>query len=116
LEDIFDNLSYDNPLAKTHPDRGYLYIAEAKRSIEHLKKAGLTPEEFLKILEHNQQSLKFLNPLIDEAFGSRISKDLFEELPPMIEEMRDYEEEKFPVEHMQPLVPVVVQHFKKSFE
>src|SRR6056297_3062862 len=68
LEDIFDSLSYDNPLAKTHPDRGYLYINEAKRSIEHLKKAGLTPEEFLAVLNHNEQSLKFLNPLLDEAF------------------------------------------------
>jgi len=115
LEDIFDKLSYDNPLAKTHPDRGYLYITEAKRSIEHLKKAGLTPEEFLKILEHNQQSLKFLDPLISEVFSSRISKDLFKELPSVIEEMKRPEKE-FPVDHMQPLVPIVTSSLERALD
>lgn len=114
LENIFDDLAYDNPLAKTHPDRGYLYINEAKRSIEHLKKAGLTPKEFLKVLNHNEESLEFLNPLIDEAFGPRISKDLFEKLPPMVEEMKNYEGEQFPVDHMQPLVPIVASSLERA--
>ncbi|MEF8846840.1 MAG: ATP-dependent DNA helicase [Candidatus Paceibacterota bacterium] len=114
LEDIFNQLSYNNPLAKTHPDRGYLYITEAKRSIEHLKKAGLTPKEFLKILNHNEQSLKFLNPLIDEAFGSRISKDLFDELPPIVEKMKKHEVDEFPVDHMKPLVPVVAGSLERA--
>jgi len=103
LQDIFKKLDYNNPLSKTHPEWGYVYINAVKKSIEHLKKAGITAEEFLEIINYNEKTLKFLNPIINKLFKDRICKDLIEKIPEKVKKIKQYEQEDFPVEHMKPL-------------
>lgn len=74
IEEIIGELSYDNPLKKHRPDGGYVYSDSIRNAIGHLKKAGLTSEEFKQILENNLSCFEYLNPRINSVFGPRISK------------------------------------------
>jgi DNA helicase II / ATP-dependent DNA helicase PcrA len=115
LESIFKKMSHDNPLSKTHPEWGYIYINKAKKSIEHLKKAGITAEEFSEILDYNQKTLEFLNPIINELFRERISKELIDKIPEKVKEIKNCNQGDFPVEHMKPLHPIVVRSLERAF-
>src|SRR3989338_828610 len=54
LEGIFQKLDYGNPLHSEHQGR-FVYLNPVKKSIEYLKKAGLSPDEFNQILEANKK-------------------------------------------------------------
>ncbi|MEQ9617811.1 MAG: ATP-dependent DNA helicase [Deltaproteobacteria bacterium] len=74
LEEIIEELSYDDPLRTIHPEGGYAYINSIKEAIGDLKKAGLTPEEFRLVLERNKTCYEHLNPQINSVFAPRIAK------------------------------------------
>lgn len=113
LEEIFEDLPHDNPISSYHPSRGYVFLNDTKKAIKDLKEAGITTEEFSEILDHNEDAIEFLDPLIQEVFGTRISKSLFETLPEILVRMKDYDSSDFPVGHMEPLVPVVVESLQR---
>lgn len=74
VEGLIRELPYDNPLTSSHPEGGYNYLESVIGAIGHLKKAGLTPGDFRKILEFNDASYDLLNPHIDAVFTPRVSK------------------------------------------
>jgi DNA helicase-2/ATP-dependent DNA helicase PcrA len=53
-------------------------LHKTKKSIEYLKKAGLKPSEFKKILEENKRLLIQADPIVQPVFGERVSKKMFE--------------------------------------
>jgi DNA helicase II / ATP-dependent DNA helicase PcrA len=116
LEGIFSKLKYDNPLKKIHPEQGYTYLRSVQKSIQYLKKAGLTPEEFNSILDHNESSLSFLNPLVGEYFKDKIKKENLKTLPELIVKIKRYKQKKFPVNHMKSLVSFVTESLEHSLE
>ncbi len=75
LEDIFEDLEHDDPLRSQHQDR-FVYLFAAKAAIDHIKKAGLTPDDFDRIVTENEEAIKTLDPLIVPVFGERIAKKL----------------------------------------
>jgi DNA helicase-2/ATP-dependent DNA helicase PcrA len=74
VEEIIGELPHDDQLKNRLPDGGYVYSGSIRSAIGHLKKAGLTPEEFKQILENNLSCFEYLNPRINSVFGPRISK------------------------------------------
>lgn len=108
LRGIFNDLVYKDPLKKEHPERGYSYMSHVQRAIGDLKKAGITPDEFLKIIEHNEKELKKLNGRANQIFGERVSKKVFGEIRAFIKELAIYKSSdkkagKFPVDHFGPI-------------
>ncbi|MBN2198039.1 ATP-dependent helicase [Candidatus Wolfebacteria bacterium] len=83
LESIFQKLDYDNPFKSEHNNR-FVYLYKTKKAIEYLKKAGLTPSEFKKILEENKQLLILMEPIIQPVFKERISKKLYKPIVEVI--------------------------------
>jgi len=77
LESIFKELEYDNPLRSEHNSQ-FVYLYKAKKSIEYLKKAGLTPSEFKKILEENKRLLAQADPIVRPVFSEKVSKKMYE--------------------------------------
>ncbi len=75
LEEIFNKLDHDNPLRSKHNEQ-FVYIYKVKKAIEYLKKAGLTPSEFNKILAENKKALDVINPIIQNIFTERVSKKI----------------------------------------
>lgn len=74
LQKLFDKLARDNPLKATHPEQGYVYLSEAHGAIGHLKKAGLSPEEFRLVLSHNEKIFAEINRFIKFALPDRFTK------------------------------------------
>jgi DNA helicase-2/ATP-dependent DNA helicase PcrA len=90
LENIFGELPHDNPLYSIRED-AFTYLSDVRGAISHLKKGGLTPEEFRNQLRENGAIFEMANPLIREAFADRISKKSFEKISPLAEKLRAFD-------------------------
>ena len=76
LEDIFNNLPQGNLFRDSfHEEKGFSYLLDIKKRIEHLKKSGITPDEFRKIIAHNKRSVKRAEKIIIPALEGRLTKD-----------------------------------------
>jgi len=89
LEKIFSSLPYNNPLASIF-DGSFVYIRDTKGAISHLKKGGLSPEEFREVLKENAEFYKVMNDALDFAFAERLSKKSFPAVRELIHTLRDY--------------------------
>ncbi len=95
MEDIFNGLEHDNPLRSRHNDQ-FVYISKAKKAIEYLKKAGLTPDELKTILAENKKALEVINPVIQSLFTERISKKLIPYARATVEKIQAYRSAPLP--------------------
>lgn len=116
LSNIFKELSYDNPLRSEHPEMGFVFLSSTLSAISHLKRAGLTPDEFEKIIEHNKIVLDFINPLIAEVFGERLSKKDIPQIGKVIEKIRSGIKQDFPVPHMKSLSVTVADFLETALK
>lgn len=108
LRGIFDDLSYKDPLKKEHTEQGYTYKYHVQKAIGNLKKAGIMPDEFLRIIEHNERELKKLNSRASKVFGERVSKKVFGEITAFVDELVKYKsfdkvQDRFPINNFGPI-------------
>ncbi|HAO64711.1 TPA: hypothetical protein DCQ44_01885 [Candidatus Taylorbacteria bacterium] len=103
LEEIFKEMSYDDPLKSVHPEEGYVYLKDTQFAMSNLKKAGLTPGEFLKILEHNEGFFANVNPLLDEVFSARIGKEVIPKVEQLVQDLKQKKEKALPVPYWKTL-------------
>lgn len=87
IRKIFDELSYDSPLA-SKMNGEYTHLGDTLKAISELKKSGLTSDELISVLEQNLVAIDLAEPLLREAFESRISKNTATKLIPIIEKLR----------------------------
>ncbi len=78
LEEVFAELPRSNPLSSKHEDT-YTYLNDAKKAIQSLKRAGLSPEEFSVIIEENKKSIGQISIGIEKVFGERLSQKSIED-------------------------------------
>lgn len=116
IEEIFDGLSHKNPLRSKHPEQGYVYLRDAIQAIGQLKKAGLSPDEFEAILDHNVKSLEYLNPQIDKVFAPRFSAKQFPAVRALIDDLAARSAADLPVPYMQPLFQIVADSLSRALE
>lgn len=95
LSGIFNDLDRDNPLASKHGSE-FNHLVPALKIIEQLKKAGLTPEKFKRVLELNKKAMEFADPIIGEVFTGRLSKSVFPQVAKVISELKKYKSEPLP--------------------
>lgn len=116
LRDIFSEMDFDNPLGKKHPEQGYTYLKDTRRAIADLKKAGLRPDEFRKIIAHNKEALAFVREMVHELMSERLSKKMFASMEKLINHFRDFDNADFPVSHMKPLLPAIADSLEKALQ
>jgi DNA helicase-2/ATP-dependent DNA helicase PcrA len=75
LEEIFEKLPHKNPLSSKHPEQGFVYLKDSLYLMGNLKKAGIEPGEFKKILNHNKKLIPEINKIIQTIFADRLSKE-----------------------------------------
>ena len=76
LEDIFFSLPQGNLFRDGyHEEKGFSYLSDVKKRIEHLKKSGITPDEFRQIISHNKRSVRRAENIIIPALEGRLGKD-----------------------------------------
>ncbi len=79
LQSILEKLDRDHPFRTTMSDGKYVYLSGIAKAIEALKRAGLLPDDFRKILEENKKDLEKLSGVINKIFGGgRMSKKTLE--------------------------------------
>ena len=83
LENIFNGLSYSNPLSSKH-QQAYTYLGDVQNAIADLKKAGITPDQFEQIMQQNSQILEKISPAIEAVFTPRVSKQTIEQIQELI--------------------------------
>lgn len=74
LESIFKSLSHTNPLSSFHGEQGFTYLSDVLNRISHVKKGGLTPDEWKKELDCLQKEYKPINTLFKKYIPPRIPK------------------------------------------
>lgn len=73
LEELLEKLPHDNPLRTVHPEQGFVYLASIREAFSSLKKAGITPDEYSRIVEKNATDLQDINVLLASVFTDRLS-------------------------------------------
>ncbi len=95
LQDIFNGLPYSDPLRSEHNDQ-FTYLYLAKRAIEYIKKAGLSPAEFRIVLAENKKAINHIEPIIRRVFSKTISKKMFPTVRAAIEDLKGYQSSSIP--------------------
>lgn len=106
LRGIFEKLPHNNPLATTMND-DFTYLRDTQSAISDLKKAGLTSDELLAILERNEAFTDWLQPRLQNAFGPRLSKKSLSTIGDLLDDVRGYEDEPLELITYEPLSELV---------
>ncbi len=103
LEAIFTELAHQNPLATTMNGE-FTALRDAKQAIAHLKKAGLAPDELLKILDHNEAFMDYGEPLLGAVFNvDRFTKKQLASGEQLVAELYKFDDTPAPVSIFKPL-------------
>ena len=116
IEEILTGLPHDNPLRSEHPEQGFVYASAIIDAISHIKRAGLTPDEFRAILHHNLKEQEYLNPLLAEVFDKRISKATIGEAEKLLAMIENHRTDPPPVPPFGSWLAVVAQTLKRALE
>ena len=87
LEEIFKGLEHGNPLRGEHKGK-FINLHKVLRAIEYLKKAGLTPDDFKKILAENKKEITAIDSLVQSVFRDRVSKKMFPSARKLVKDIK----------------------------
>lgn len=90
LRKIFDELSYDNPLAGKMNGE-YTYLSDTLQVISELKKSGLTSDELLQVIDTNEAFLDRVESQLSSLFAERLLKTTTTKLLPIAAISREHE-------------------------
>lgn len=79
VESAIESMPYDAKVRSFHPEQGYTYLRHLLDSIGHLKRAGLSPSDFKKILDANDQDLVRLQEHLIPILSKRVSEGTYAE-------------------------------------
>lgn len=79
LREILDGLPHSDPLASKQNDE-YTHQSDILTTISELKKAGLTSDELLGILDANDKAVEIIEPMLAEIFAKRLNKTTADQL------------------------------------
>lgn len=99
ISEILATLPLSDALSKKDPTGAYFYLKSIKDRIGKLKKAGITPAEYQKILEANTIYYKEIEEMIIPIFEERMSKNTRDALPELIARIEGIQTSGTPIEH-----------------
>lgn len=116
LESIFEALPHKNPLSSTMNGE-YTALRDTQWAIANLKKAGLTPDELLKILDHNEAFLNDAEPILARAFDTpRFSKKNISGCSAALDEIAKLQSEPSPVSLWKPLNEICTHELERALD
>jgi DNA helicase II / ATP-dependent DNA helicase PcrA len=119
LEEIFEQLPHKNFLSSVHPEQGFVYLKDSLSLIGNLKKAGIEPGEFRKILNHNKKLTVEINDIIQDIFSEKIGKETISKVTISLEKLKKISDklgEDFPKLLFKNLAETVYETLKKATE
>ena len=119
LQSIFEALPHNHPLRGFHPEQGFVYLKDVRSVIGILKKAGVLPGEFKKIIEHNKKYIaevhKILQPLCAEKIGKG-SVEKYKEAALALEVLGKKAEKDFQSQYFQNIPATISLRLKRAVE
>lgn len=119
IEEILEKLPHNHPLNSYHPEQGYVYLKDILGVIGLLKKAGLDPVEFKKILEHNEKSLEKIDEILGESLSDRLTKDNLNKISGVAEKLLnlvEVDKKTFVSEFFSPISVVITDNLKRALD
>ncbi|MFA6797512.1 MAG: ATP-dependent helicase, partial [Candidatus Paceibacterota bacterium] len=119
IQDIFENLPNRNPLKVLHPEEGFVYLRDVLRTIANLKKAGIEPDEFNRIIKHNEELLLEINEIIQSTFDEKIGKEIFAKIDKALNKLHKIAEKStknFPSPYFNNISFSIYTSLKKSYD
>lgn len=84
LENLFNKLDHDDPLRSFHPEEGFIFLRPTLQAIAHIKKAGLRPDELIRILDENEKSFTSLKEELIPIMDKKLGRDSMNEIKSML--------------------------------
>lgn len=81
LRQIFESLSWDNPLSTFSLDHDFIYLNDTLSSIQILKQGGISEIDLAEITSLNHIFLEEANQILPEEFNSTVSQKTLLEWP-----------------------------------
>ena len=105
LEQVFVEMPLDNPLNKKHPAQGYTFMRDLRRLISDLKKGGLDPADFKKVIAGNAEFLEKANTVVSDFVENNMirSKKSLELVAGLLAALQDLDGESIKEPTIQPL-------------
>ncbi len=120
LQEIFDTLPHKNPLSSLHPEQGFVYLKDSLYLIQNFKKAGIEPETFKQIIEHNTKVLPKINESIKKIFtGGKLNQETVKKAETELNKIKNLSEKtniNFPSLLFEDLSKFVYESLKKSVD
>jgi DNA helicase II / ATP-dependent DNA helicase PcrA len=114
LEPILAKLPAGNPLGNTINGE-FTALRDVQAAISQLKKAGLTPDELLKILDHNETFTVFAEPLLATVFDvPRLGKKDIPRAKQLANELGKFAGEPSPVPLFKPLSEICLHELNRA--
>lgn len=95
LTNIFDELDHNNPLISKNNGE-YVFLADVLTAIGELKKAGLSSDELLNIIDANDDVLGIVENDLADIFANKMSTSMLSLLVPLAERVASLPLPKLP--------------------
>jgi len=115
LQDIFEDLPHNSPLAKTMNGE-FTALRDTQSAISHLKRAGLLPDELRTILDHNEVFCEAIEPKLTALFADRFAKKDFPRFAKTAEEMAAFRTEELSIDGIKPLATLCTHEFTQAVQ
>ncbi len=116
LEPIFRRLPHSSRLAATMNGE-FTALRDTQMAIANLKKAGLTPDELEKLLDHNEAFINYAEPLLAHAFDTpRFSKKDLGGCRALLPELEKFAAQPMPAGLFKPLSVVCTHELTRALD
>lgn len=116
MTEILESLDHKNPFSSFHSEEGYVFLKDILSRISQIKKAGLTPDEYLTIMKSNKEILSQINSSLSDVFRDRLSIKIFPSLEKQIKEWEKIDTSSFSSDYFKPISTHLVSSLKRALE
>jgi len=116
MTEILKSLNHKNPFSSFHNEEGYVFLKDILSRISQIKKAGLTPDEYLSIIKNNKEILEQINSSLSDIFKDRLSTKIFPKIEKMINEWEKIDTSSFSSDYFKPISSHLISSLKRALE
>lgn len=80
IESIIESMPHNAKIRSFHPTLGWTYMRDIQSNLSNIKRAGLTPSDFKKVLDKNDEDLIILNERLGPILSKTVTAATFAEL------------------------------------
>jgi len=116
MTEILKSLSHKNPFSSFHSEEGYVFLKDILSRISQIKKAGLTPDEYISIIKNNKEILEQINSSLSDIFKERLSTKIFPKIEKMLNDWEKIDTSSFSSDYFKPISNHLISSLKRALD